>query len=99
MFSCLPRGDDVAGLVAPGVDHEIKNAAGLPERLYPFLTVVLTVVDRFNDLWIIKNADRLGKIDLAGLLVFLALLFIPTERHHTIRYLFCVHIFNRQLNL
>jgi hypothetical protein len=94
MFPYLPRRDDVAGLSAPCVDDEIKNAAGLSQRLNTFLAVGRAVVDRFDDFRIIENADRLREIDLAELPVFLALFFIPTERHDTIRYLFCVHNFN-----
>src|ERR1700691_5646336 len=91
MFSYLPRRDDVASFAPPRVDDEIKNAAGLSERLNPLLAVVLATVDRFDDLWIIENADCLRKIDLAGLPVFSALLLIPAKHHDTIRCLFCVH--------
>ena len=66
MFSYLPRRDDVAGLAAPCVGDEVKNAAGLAKRLNAFLAVVLATVDRFDDFRIVENADCLRKIDLAG---------------------------------
>ena len=67
MFPYLPRRDDVAGLVSPGVDDEIKNAAGFSQRLNALLAVVLATVDQFDDLRIIEDADCLREIDLAGL--------------------------------
>lgn len=96
MFRYLPRRDDVAGLSAPCVNDEVKNAAGLSQRLNTFLAVGCAVVDQFNDFRIIENADRLREIDLAEVPVFLALHCIPAERRDTIRYLFCVHNFNCQ---
>jgi hypothetical protein len=48
MFSYLPRRDDVAGLAAPCVGDEIKNAAGLSQRLNAFLAVSRAVAGSLN---------------------------------------------------
>jgi len=78
MFSYFPRRDDVASFRAPRVGDQIKDLAGLAERLYPLLAVGHAVIDGLYDLRIVENADRPPQNRLCGIASFPHASFRPS---------------------
>jgi hypothetical protein len=77
MLAHLPRGDQVADAVSPDVGDETEGAANLAECPNTLLAIVVAVVDRFDDLWVLEDQGSLEKIDFPALPVLPTLPLIP----------------------
>jgi hypothetical protein len=77
MLSYLPGGDEMPDLAPPCVHDEIVDSVHLTERLNPLLAIIVSGIDRFDDLWVLEDQGGFKKIDLPPLPFVSTLLLIP----------------------